>query len=173
MAKGRQARDRKKQKELDRRRRRQKKRTRNPTPLAKKITRKLAEKVDNAYDLIRVRKFAKAEQLLDRLDNRYDGSPAIVEAQLYLYQTTENHERCCQSAKQLAKLTPSDPDTRLMYAQESMFCGRIGIALANYQLFLQCWPDHGNTQKAKNAIELIEPECEANIPGMGFGDAGL
>jgi len=60
-----------------------------------------------------------------------------------------------------------------MYAQESMFCGRIGIALANYQLFLRCWPDHGNTQKAKNAIELIEPECEANIQGMGFGDAGL
>ena len=60
-----------------------------------------------------------------------------------------------------------------MYAQESMFCGRVGIALANYRLFLQHWPDHANAQKAKNAIELIEPECEANLQGMGFGDAGL
>ena len=106
-------------------------------------------------------------------DQRYDRYPAVVEAQLCLYQTTENHERCCQAADRLAKLTPRDPDARLMYAQESMFCGRVGIALANYRLFLQQWPDHANAQKAKIAIELIEPECEANIQRMGFGDAGL
>ena len=173
MAKGRQARDRKKKKELDRRRRRLKKRPQNPTPLAKQITRKLAEKVEDAYDLIHVRKFAEAEQLLDRLDHQFGGYPAIVEAQLFLYQTTENHERCCQAAKKLVKLTPGDPDARLMYAQESMFCGRIGIAFANYQLFLQRWPDHANAQKAKNAVELIEPDCEANIQDMGFGGSGL
>jgi len=170
LAKGRKARDRKKQKKLDRRRRLDKKQKRNSTPLARQVTPKLADKGDKAYELIRVRRFAEAEQLLDRLDKRY---PAIVEAQLYLYQTTENHELCCQAADRLTKLTPRDPDARLMYAQESMFCGRIGIALANYRLFLRRWPDHANAQKAKNAIELIEPECEANMQGMGFGDAGL
>ena len=173
MAKRRKARDRKKQKKLDRRRRLDKEQKRNSTPLARQVTPKLADKVDKVYDLIRVRRFAEAEQLLDRLEKRYDRYPAVVEAQLYLYQTTENHERCCQAADRLAKLTPRDPDARLMYAQESMFCGRVGIALANYRLFLQHWPDHANAQKAKNTIELIEPECEANIQGMGFGDAGL
>ena len=54
------------------------------------------------------------------------GYPAIVEAQLYLYQTTENHERCCQAAKQLAKLTTCDPDARLMYAQESISASGAG-----------------------------------------------
>ena len=173
MAKRKQPREQSKQKQLERKRRREKRETRNPTPLARQLTRKLADKVDNAYDLIHVRKFAEAEKLLDHLNKRYDRYPALVEAQLYLYQTTENHERCCEAAEQLGKLTPRDSDARLMYAQESMFCGRIGIALANYQLFLQRWPDHANAQKAENAIELIEPECEAKIQGMGFGDAGL
>jgi len=173
LAKGREARDRKKQKRLDRRRRLDKKQKRNPTPLARQVTPKLADKIDKVYELIGARRFAEAEQLLDRLDKRYDRYPAVVEAQLFLYQTTENHERCCEAADRLAKLTPRDPDARLMYAQESMFCGRVGIALANYRLFLQRWPDHANAQKARNAIELIEPEYEAKIQGMGFGDAGL
>jgi tetratricopeptide (TPR) repeat protein len=173
MAKRRHARARKKQQKLDSRRRLKKKRKRNPTMVAKAITPKLADKVDDAYDLIGAGQFAEAEQLLDRLEKQYHRYQAITEAQLYLYQTSENHECCCQTAKRLANLTPRDPDARLMYAQESMFCGRIGIALTNYQLFLQHWPDHANSQKSKNAIELIEPECEANIQGMGFGDAGL
>lgn len=139
MAKGRQARERKRQ-EKEHRRRRQEKRRQGATPVVKKLTPKLADKIDDTYDLIRTGKFAEAEQLLDRLDGRYDGYPAIVEAQLYLYQTTKNHERSCRAAKQLAKLTPRDPDARLMYAQESMFCGRIGIALVNYQLFLHAGP---------------------------------
>jgi tetratricopeptide (TPR) repeat protein len=173
LAKGRKARDRKKQKKVDRRRRLDKKQKRHSTPLARQVTSKLADQVDKVYDLIGVRRFAEAEQLLDHLDKRYARYPAIVEAQIYLHQTTENHERCCQAASRLAKLTPRAPEARVMYAQESMFCGRIGIALVNYRLFLQHWPDHADARKAKNAIELIEPECEANIQDMGFGDAGL
>ncbi|MFV1966220.1 MAG: tetratricopeptide repeat protein [Pirellulaceae bacterium] len=128
MAKGRKARDRKEQKKLDRRRRLDTKQKPNSTPLARQVTPKLADEVDKVYDLIRVRKFAEAEQQLDRLDKRYDRYPAIVEAQLYLYQATEDHERCCQAADRLVKLTPRDPDARRMYAQESMSCGRVGSA---------------------------------------------
>ena len=65
MAKGRKARDRKKQNKLDRQRRRDKKQERNSTPLARQVTPKLADKVDRVYDLIRVRRFAEAEQVLD------------------------------------------------------------------------------------------------------------
>jgi tetratricopeptide (TPR) repeat protein len=173
MVKGKQARVRNKQRKLERKRRREKHEKRNSTPLDRQPAAKLAAKIDDAYDLIQVRKFAAAEELLDRLKKRCDPFPALVEAQLYLYQTIENHERCCEAAKQLAELTPHDPDARLMYAQESMFCARIGIALVNYQLFLQRWPNHANAEKAKNAIELIEPECEANIRGMRLGDASL
>jgi predicted Zn-dependent protease len=157
-------------KKVDRRRRLDKKQKRHSTPLARQVTSKLA---DQAYDLIGARRFAEAEQLLDHLDKRYARYPAVVEAQIYLHPTTEYHERCCQAASRLAKLTPHAPEARVMYAQESMFCGRIGIALANYRLFLQHWPDHADARKAKNAIELIEPECEANTQDMGFGNAGL
>lgn len=173
VAKGRQDRDRKKQDKLACQRRRDKKQERNSTPLARQVTPKLAAKLDTVYDLIRLRRFAEAEQVLDGMGQRYDRYPAVVEAQLCLYQAIGDPERCCQAADRLAKLTPRDPDARLMYAQESLFCGRLGIALANYRLFLQHWPDHANAQKARMAIELIEPECEAIIRRMGFGDAGL
>jgi tetratricopeptide (TPR) repeat protein len=173
LARGRKAHDRKKQKKLDRRRRLDRSQRRNSPPLARQATPKLADKVDEVYDLISDRRFADAEQLLDRLGKRYDRYPAVVEAQVFLYQTTGNHERCCEAAGRLLQLTPRDPDARLMYAQESMLCGRVAIALANYRLFLQRWPDHANAQKAKNAVELIEPEYDDRIQGMGFGDAGL
>lgn len=172
MAKRRKVHDRKRRKKLERRRRRDNQR-RSSTPLVRSIPSKLADKIDDFYNLIHVRRLSEAEQLVDRLDKRYGGHPAVVEARLFLYQETEDHERCCQAANRLAKLTPGDPDPRLMYAQESMFCGRVGIALTNYRLFLRRWPDHANAQKAKNAIELVEPECEAKMRDMGFGDEGL
>ena len=115
--KGRKARDRKRQKNVDRRRRLGKKQKRDSTPLARQVTSKLADKIDTVYDLIRAGRFAQAEELLDQLDKRYAKYPAVVEARLYLYQTTEDHERCCQAADRLAKLAPRDPDARLMYAQ--------------------------------------------------------
>ena len=124
---------RKKQRQPDQRRR-LKQRQQTSRPLAKQITPLLADQVDNAYDLIDAGDFAEAEQLLDRLDKRYGGSPAIVDARMYLYQSTGDHERCCQAAKRLAGLAPRDAGARLMYAQESMFCGRIAIALATCQL---------------------------------------
>ena len=118
-------------------------------------------------------KFAEAEEQLDRLSQRYDRYPALVEAQVFLHQATNDHESCCQASKRLALLTLRDPDARLMYAQESMFCGRVGIALTNYRLFLQCWPDHANARKAKNALKLVEPECAVRLRSLGIGDADL
>jgi tetratricopeptide (TPR) repeat protein len=173
MAKQRKTRDRKKQKRLDRRRRVEKKQKRNPAPLAREVTPKLADKIDDSYELIQERKYVEAERLLDCLYKRYSRYPAVVEAQVYLYQATEDHESCCRAASRLAELTPRDPDARLMYAQESMFCGRIGIALRNYRRFLQRWPEHTNAEKARNAIALIEEECESKIQDMGFEGASL
>ncbi len=171
MAKRHKARERKKHKELQRRRRLDKQR--NATPLAKELTPKLAEKVEAVYDLIHNHEFAEAEASLKRLAGRYDRYPAVIEAQVFFYQEVKDHEGCSQAARRLMKLTPRDPDARMIYAQESMFCGRIAIALTNYRLFLQQWPDHANCQKARNAIELVEPECEDKLGNMGFEEPSL
>ncbi len=172
MAKGQQARDRNKQKKLQRRRQREKQRTkgqkRYSLSLAQQPTPNLAQKVADACELIDLGKYDEAKQLLDRLLPRHRSSPAVVEAQIYLYQATDDHQGCSQAAGRLAKLTPRDPDARLMYAQESMYCGRVGIATANYRLFLERWPDHENAEKASLALLVLEPECQTIIQKLDF-----
>lgn len=165
MAKGRQTRDRQKRKKQEQRRRQRRKQA-----PAKELTPKLAEKIDDVYKLIERRRFLEAEQKLDRLVKRYSRYPGVLHAQVYLYQETKNHESCSQAARRLIKLTPRDPDARLMYAQQSIFCGRLGIALASYQQFLRRWSEHANVEKARKAVDLLQPECESKIEGMGFGD---
>ncbi len=172
MAKGRQARDRNKQKKLERRRQREKQRAkgqkRYSLSIANPPTPKLALKVADVCDLIDSGDYDDAKQLLDRLILRHSGSPAVVEAQLYLYQATDDHQSCSVAAKHLAKLTPRDPEARLMYAQESMYCGRVAIAVANYRLFLERWPNHENASKAFNALVVLEPECQTIVQEMDF-----
>jgi len=140
---------------------------RESAPIAK-LSRKLGERLDEAYALIRRGNYASAEELLEKLDSRGTSYPEIVEAILFLYQTTGDHERSCQAAERLAKLLPRDPEARLMVAQESMFCGRVATAQLNYQQFIEQWPDHPHVTKAKRAMELLVPETEDRIKASGF-----
>lgn len=175
MAKGSKSRHRKKQKKLNRQRRLDKKRKRNSPPLARQVTPKLSEKIEYACDLVSDRKLDEAEELLDRLAKRYGRYPSVAEAQVFLYQATKDHESCCQAARRWVTLAPRDPDALLIYAQESMFCGRVGIALTHYRQFMERWPNHANAKKARAAIGLIEEDCQTKIRDIGFDatDIGL
>jgi predicted Zn-dependent protease len=148
---------------------RQKQRERQSRQLAPaKLSRKLTERLGDAYDLIRCGDYDKAEELLQKLDRRGSSYPKVVEALMILYQTTGDRESCCEAAERLTKLCPRDAEARIMYAQESMYCGRASIALLNYQEFINCWPDHPHVSKAKQAIEILVPETERRMKETPF-----
>ena len=170
MAKGNQRHERNKAKKLERRRHREN-RAHKPTPLVQEPSAKLAEKINDAYNLIHEGAFARADELLEGLVERYRRCPAVYEAQLYLYQTVSDRSHCAAVAKRLMELVPRDPDARIMYAQESMVCGRLAIALVNYRLFLERWPNHDYAIKAKSALELLEPECLSKMQAMDLEEA--
>ena len=172
MAKAKQVRERNKQKKLERRRRRQKKGHSDPARQFREPTSKLADKIEEVYELIADECFFEAEQRIDQLVKRYPRYPAVFETQLYLYQELEEIEGCCAAAKQILKLVPRDPVARLVYAQTSMLSGRLGIAHENYDLFLEQWPEHPNASKARIALTLLKEECESNLEKMGFDEIG-
>jgi tetratricopeptide (TPR) repeat protein len=124
---------------------------------------KVSRKLEEVYELIEDGDFDEAELIINRLDKRYSQIPAVIETQLYLYQELDDHEQRCLAAKQLMKLTPNDPDSVIMYAQQSLICGGASIALLNYRRFLKRWPDHENASKARAAIEICEPECLSRL----------
>jgi len=166
MASGQQARQRNKQKLL--KRRRQRDRHRGEFAPRATLSRKMADQLGDAYDLIGRGDFGAAEQLLRALDARATNCPEIVEALYFLYQATRDHEKSCIAAERLARLLPDDPEAPLIYAQESMQCGRAVVALLNYQKFIEQWPEHPHVSKAKYAIELLVPEVERRIKESGF-----
>ena len=108
------------------RRKKRERQSRQLTPA--KLSRKLTERLDDAYDLIRCGDYDEAEESLQKLDRRGTSYPEVVEAQMFLYQTTGDRENCCEAAERLTKLCPRDAEARIMYAQESMYCGRASIA---------------------------------------------
>ncbi len=165
MSRGQRSFAKKKQKKLERRKQRERKTRRAP---AVTLSRQLGERLGDAYDLIRRGDFAEAEKLLHQLDQRGKSCPEVVEALVFLYQTTRDRENCCHAAERLAELRPRDPEARLIFAQESMFCGRATIALLNYQSFVERWPEHPHVSKAKEAIELLVPEAENRVRDAGF-----
>ncbi|MCO6457848.1 MAG: tetratricopeptide repeat protein [Pirellulaceae bacterium] len=173
MAKGRLDHQRSKQKKLQRKRRREQKQSRNPAPLAHRPPSELTVALNEAYELIDSRDYAQAEQLLTSLSEWHPGSPALVEAQLSLYLATKNHEGAREASGRLARLAPNHPDARLIYAQESMLSGQFAIALANYRLFLERWPDHAQAKAAQDAAALLEPECRVALRDMGVGEEDL
>lgn len=153
----------KQKKQLRRKQRVQQSRQMAPARLSHKI----ADRLDEAYDLIRNDRYDEATEVLLKLDSR--GNYAnVVEALVFLYQTTGNHRACCEAAERLTKLRPQDPEARLIYAQEAMCCGWATIALANYQQFIECWPDHPFVSKAKNALEILVPETQQRMKNLQF-----
>ncbi len=148
------------------RRRKRERNSRQPAPA--RLSRKLTERLDDAYELIRCGDYDEAEELLQQLDRRGASYPEVVEALMFLYQMTGDRETCCEAAERLTKLRPRDAEARIMYAQESMFCGRASIALANYQEFIERWPDHPHVAKAKQAIEILVPETERRMKESPF-----
>ena len=154
----------KQKKQLRRKRRERLSRQRAPA----KLSRKLTERLDDAYELIRCGDYDEAEELLQKLDRRGTSYPEVVEALMFLYQTTGDRENCCEAAERLTKLCPRDAEARIMYAQESMYCGRASIALANYREFIESWPDHPHVSKAKQAIEILVPETERRVKDSSF-----
>lgn len=166
MARRKQIVERNRQKKLERRRQRDRK-SHGFAPIAT-MTRKMTERLELAYDLIQHRDYAKAEELLQKLDNRGTSYPQVVEALMFLYQTTKDHEKCCEAAKRLTILQPRDAEARLMYAQESMFRGHATIARLNYESFIERWPNHEHVTKVKYALEMLVPETEARLKNFGF-----
>lgn len=148
--------------------RRKKRERQNRQPAPAKLSRKQTERLDDAYELIRCGDYDEAEELLQNLDRRGASYPEVVEALMFLYQTTDDRENCCEAAERLTKLRPRDAEARIMYAQESMFCGRASIALAAYQGFIERWPDHPHVSKAKHAIEILVPETERRMKESPF-----
>ncbi|REJ68213.1 MAG: hypothetical protein DWQ31_08780 [Planctomycetota bacterium] len=148
--------------------RRQQRERRSPQLAPAKLSRKLTERLDNVYDLIRWGDYDEAEESLQELDRRGTSYPEVVEALMLLYQATGDRESCCEAAERLTNLRPRDAEARIMYAQESMYCGRASIALANYQEFIERWPDHPHVSKAKQAIEILVPETERRMKETSF-----
>ena len=98
-----------------------------------KLSRKLLDRLDEAYSLIQSRDFAEAETLLKPLDRPGSGNVEVLEVLLFLYQKARQHEKCCDVAERLMKLNPRDPSAHMVFAQATMYTGRVAIAMNAYQ----------------------------------------
>ncbi|MEZ6125844.1 MAG: tetratricopeptide repeat protein [Planctomycetaceae bacterium] len=165
--------DRNRQQKLERQKRKRKERLRELSSAGNAVSAKTDERLGVAYRLIDDRDFEDAEELLRALERRRPRNPAIAEALVYLYQRMNDHESCCVAARKLMHLTPDDPDALTMYAQESLYCNRVSLALVYYRQVMERWPDHPNSAKASEAQTICLPEARKRLQDArdsGFTD---
>lgn len=112
--------------------------------------------------------FDRAEELLQKLDAHRSNIPEVFDALAYFCQETEDHHACCNAARRLMRLRPNDPDVCVLYAQESAFCGRIGIAMHFYKQFVQRWPSHVHVPKAEGLMGLLVEDVARKIIAVGL-----
>ena len=152
-------------KKLERRKKREIQKRASSAP---QLSRKTAELLGQAYDLIDSHEFEEAEALLTKLDKPGSAQCEVLELMLYLYQSNGRQDKCSEVAERLMKARPRDAEVHLAFAQASMFCGHIAIATHSYQEFVERWPAHEYVSKAKNALEILIPELEKKIKVFGF-----
>ena len=138
---------------------------------APKLSHKVSKRIDSALDLAAEGDLEQAKEALSRIASRGKVHYQVIEAQLSVAQKLRDHEACCQFARRLCELRPSDSDALLMYAQSSMYCGRVTVALLSYESFLAKWPDHRHAENATEVIPILQSECKQRIEQAGFAPA--
>ncbi len=181
MAKSKAALERKKQRQLRHKRRRARKQSqrehRQQVARAKRsaedVPPRLALDLEEAELMVEDGEFDDAEELLKRLYRTSHGHPAVIEAQMALYETVGDHEKCCQTAKELMHLRPNHPRAVSLYAAKSLLCGRYAIALGYFRLLAQRWPDYARVVKLGSTIAELEREHVELGQQLGWGDDTL
>lgn len=169
------------QKKLERKKRKRRERLSRGGSSSLIKTSKMDLRIDLAHQLIDDGDYEEAEVLVDELIKRKPRNTGVIRAQISLGQAIGDHEAACIAAGRLMLLSPDDPEAVVMYAQESMFCGRASLALVHYRKFLDQWPNHAFAKKVHVAIRVIEPECEKRLADarkkgftkLGMDDGGL
>ncbi len=152
-----------------RKQRRQKDREKRSRQLAgPTLSRKLSERVDLAYELAEEGQLDEAAELLERIDRRGVEYYQVVEALLFVSQQRKDHLRSYELADRLTVLRPRDAEARLMFAQESLHCDYATIALANYRIYLENWPEHSHVPKIRQLIDVLQEECDRRIKAVEF-----
>ncbi|MCA9174920.1 MAG: tetratricopeptide repeat protein [Planctomycetales bacterium] len=146
---------------------RRKKRAQSRKPAQPTISRRLAELLDDAYDLIDHGHYLEASELLDEFDHD-DARPEVVRTLLALHQAKGASESACQAAERLTRLSPRDAEAHFLFAQESMLCGRATIALEHYRECFERWPDHSASAHADKLLGILVPEVERRLKDAEF-----
>ena len=142
---------------------------------------KVARKIEEIYGWLDEGEVEYGFDLLRTLVKSSPKCAAVAEAEHGIYSHVGDAGKACLAAKRLCRLLPQNPDAVTNYAQDSLFCSRVSIALVQYRKFLDRWPTHEYATKIKNAIEVCEPESRnrvavANESGgleLAFDEGGL
>ena len=131
-------------------------------------TARLSKRLAEADGLIARRRLHEACEVLEREDGKRQRSPELLEMLLYVYQGLGDHLMIARTAERLVRVQPRNADGWMMMAQGYMYCGRTAMAANAYRHFLERWPDHENSVKARKAEEIAGDAAAELLMNLGF-----
>lgn len=134
----------------------------------------LREGLIEAGRLQRQRKWAKARELLEGLDRHYPRRAEVLGALVDLYYELGDITSGQSACQRLASLRPDDPEVRLMLAGSCMSNVYPALALRNFRVFLEHWPDDPRADEVRRTVASLEAEMGPLLEDLGLtGEDGL
>ena len=115
-----------------------------------------------------------ARELLDDLDRRYPDRPEVLTALVNVYYELNDIPSYQFACQRLVSLRPDDPDVRLMLAGSCLANGCPALALRNFRLFIEHWPDDVRADDVRNTVAELGIQMDELLASLGLsGEEGL
>lgn len=116
----------------------------------------LAERLEEAERLMARRRWSKAREILDALDERYPDRADVLSMLLDVCYEQKDMARYQVVCEQLLAQNPDDPDMTLALAGAYISNAYLVLALQTFQGFLVRWPEHASASEARKSVERLE-----------------
>lgn len=124
---------------------------------------------------MRRKRWGKARELLESLNQRYPNQVDVLTALTNVCYETKDVRGYLAAIEPLARLSPDDPDVTIGLAGAYMANVRPASALRTFRRFLDRWPDHERAAEISKTMADLEAKMDEFLADQGLprGEEGL
>jgi len=128
-----------------------------PTPSnGPSIPRRLLQGLQQAEQLAEKKRWVEARDILESLDRRYPGQPAVLTDLVNVYYELEDTRGYQSAVERLLRVEPDNDDASLGLAGSYLTNMRPVMALRAFRAFVKRWPDHERAADVRKTIAKLE-----------------
>jgi tetratricopeptide (TPR) repeat protein len=134
------------------------------------VPRRFIRGLAEAEALAKDKHWAEARDVLEALDRRYPGQPALLVDLVNAYYELGNIQGYQSAIERLLEAEPDNADATLSLAGAYLTNMRPALALRTFRAFVERWPDHERAPQARKTMTDLETTMPQILAELGLDD---